>query len=83
LAQIKVDQQRGVLVEREKVNKQVFRLMRMVRDGMLNVPSKVAPEIAAMDEPFAIQKRLEAEFRQVLEDMATSAANLADEPDDE
>lgn len=84
LAEIKVRQQQGLLMEREQVSKEVFKIARMMREGVTNIPGKVAPEIAAMDDPFAIQKHLERQFRDVLTDLSNAIAKLgvpdADQP---
>lgn len=82
LAELKVRQQQGLLVEREQVARDVFKIARTLRDGLLNVPGKVAPEIAAMDDPFQIQKRLESMFRDILTDLSAAVAKMGvgDEP---
>jgi hypothetical protein len=39
---------------------------RIVRDSMLNIPDRVAAELAAETDPFKVQQRLSAEIRLAL-----------------
>ena len=58
-----------VLVERDH-----FEAMRTVRDSMLNIPDRVAAELAAESSSTEVHARLDAEIRQAL---ASTAKRLA------
>jgi hypothetical protein len=42
---------------------------RLVRDAMLNIPDRVAAELAAETNQFKVHQRLTHEIRRALEDM--------------
>lgn len=67
LARLKYEQQAGILVDAEAVKKQAFKVGRMVRDGMLNIPDRVSAELAGIDDSFSVHRRLTEEIRKVLE----------------
>ncbi|TWD49485.1 hypothetical protein [Pseudomonas sp. SJZ131] len=58
----------GELVERVVVDEAAFASGRMVRDLILALPPKLAPELSAMNDPWDIEKHLMKELRGVLED---------------
>lgn len=69
-------QQRS-LVQRKAVESAAFAAGRMVRDLLLGMPAQLAPEIAAMSDPWHIEKHLTAAIRKALEDAERlSAADL-------
>jgi uncharacterized protein YjiS (DUF1127 family) len=81
-AQIRVQFQREVKLELENLQKQgklldaavarrdAFNGARMIRDGLLNLPDRLAAELAAMTDPAAIHERMVVECRAVLEPLA-------------
>jgi hypothetical protein len=58
-----------VLVERDH-----FEAMRTVRDSMLNIPDRVAAELAAESSSTKVHARLDAEIRQALDSTAKRLA---------
>lgn len=50
LAQVKFEEQKGILIKRELVEFALFELARGVRDELLAVPSKVSPQAVSMTE---------------------------------
>jgi len=69
LAQLELEEREGKLVEAEVVKQQAFRVARMVRDSLLNLPDRVAGELAAETNQFKVHQRLTLEIRRALEDM--------------
>jgi hypothetical protein len=67
LAKLDFEQRSGRLVDADDVKKQAFKAARTVRDSMLNIPDRVAAEIAAETDTFKIHKRLTEEIRKALE----------------
>ena len=57
----------GELVEVSKVEKEAFRIGRVVRDSLMNVPARVSGQLAAESNQFKIHQILEKEIRQALE----------------
>lgn len=65
------------LVEREAVNNAAFAAGRMLRDLMFGLSPQLAPEVAAMTDPWEIEKHLTGAFRRVFTDAGRmSAADL-------
>jgi phage terminase Nu1 subunit (DNA packaging protein) len=67
LARLKYEQQAGTLIDAEAVKKEAFKVARMVRDGLLNIPDRVAAEVAGITDSFIIHRRLTDEIRKALE----------------
>lgn len=69
LAQLELEQREGTLVEAEGVKREAFRVARVVRDALLNLPDRVAGELAAETNQFKVHQRLTQELRRALEDL--------------
>jgi len=60
----------GEVVDREKVERAISEVGRMLRDTLLGMPVRVAPQLAHMTDPREIILTLEQELRRALEDSA-------------
>jgi hypothetical protein len=60
--------QQGALVERKAVENAAYNAGRLVRDQLLGLPPRLAPEMAGMTDPWQIERLLTAAIRQALED---------------
>lgn len=69
LAKLEFDEKSGLLVKAEAVKNEAFKVARIVRDNMLNIPDRVSGELANETNQFKIHQRLTAEIRRALEDM--------------
>jgi len=69
LAQLELEQREGKLVEADDVKRESFRVARLVRDALLNLPDRVAGELAAETNQFKVHQRLTLEIRRALEDL--------------
>lgn len=69
LAQLELEQREAKLVEVEAVQRESFRIARLVRDSLLNIPDRVAGELAAETNQFKVHQRLVKEIRRALEDL--------------
>lgn len=67
LARLEYEEKNGTLVQAEAIRKEAFGIARQVRDGLINIPDRVAAELAAMTDQFEIHKRLTDEIRRALE----------------
>jgi hypothetical protein len=74
LARLEYEEKSGVLVQVDEVKREAFRAARIVRDSMLNIPDRVAAELAAETDPFRIQQRLSAEIRLALTELRLGEA---------
>ena len=70
LARMQVEQQAGRLVEMEEVKRQHFALARQVREALLNLPDRIAPELVQMATQFEAHAKLTAEIKTMLRDLA-------------
>ncbi|RMV78495.1 hypothetical protein ALP05_03458 [Pseudomonas caricapapayae] len=68
LAESEFHKVQGNLVLREAVSKAAFTAGRTVRDLMFGLSPQLAPELAAMTDPWQIEKHLTGAFRRVFED---------------
>jgi hypothetical protein len=69
LARLEYEQKAGSLVSADDVKKQAFKMARIVRDSILNIPDRVAAELAAETNQFRVHKRLTEELRKALEEL--------------
>lgn len=69
LARLEYEQKAGSLVSAEEVKKEAFKIARIVRDSILNIPDRVAAELAAETNQFRVHKRLTEELRKALEEL--------------
>ncbi|ALA60199.1 hypothetical protein [Nitrospira moscoviensis] len=73
LAEIELGRRRGELVERDAVEKEAFRVGRLVRDALMNIPSRLAGILAAESDQRRVYELLDKEIRQALEALACDA----------
>jgi len=69
LAKLELDERSGKLVPAEKVKNSAFKAARAVRDAILNIPDRLAAELAAQTDAAAIHARLSTELRDVLREL--------------
>ena len=80
LSRLDYEAKEGMLVPAADVKKQAFMVARMVRDAMLNIPDRIASELAAETDQFEIHRLLTVEIRRALGtalNMMPSASALA------
>ena len=63
MAQLSYEERAGTLVEAAKVRKEAFDFGRKIRDAMMNLPDRVAVELAAEQDANKIHARLMEEIR--------------------
>lgn len=67
LAKLEFEEKSAALVKADMVKNEAFKVARLVRDAMLNIPDRVSSELAADTEPFVIHRKLTLEIRKALE----------------
>jgi len=83
LAELEQLQRSGQLVSVEQVQAEAYRIGRETRDRILQVAERVAPQVAAADDPRIVHALLSTELREALRQLATEpdtpdrAASLA------
>lgn len=71
LAKLEYEEKSGKLVSAADVKNEAFKVARIVRDNMLNIPDRVSAELAALTEPAQIHRFLTEEIRKALEGLAS------------
>jgi hypothetical protein len=74
MAELELEARLKKLVDRAQVEAAVEALHRMLRDQLLGLPTQVAPELAAMDDPFQIELKLRGALRTLLDDLSKLTA---------
>jgi hypothetical protein len=64
----------GSMVEIVAVQSGAYNAGRMLRDTLLGMPPQLAPELAAMTDPWEIERRLTAALRTRLEEASRMSA---------
>lgn len=67
LAQLELEEREGKLLDATQVRAEAFRTARIVRDAMLNMPDRIAAELAAEQNAFKVHQKLTKEIRRALE----------------
>ncbi len=70
LAKIDYEERLGKLVSRDEVQVAAFNRFRTFRDGMLNIPDRVAAVLAAESDPRKVHENLTTEIRKALVEFA-------------
>lgn len=70
LAKLEYEQKIAELVKIKQVQKEAFEIARKVRDGILNIPGRIAGILAAESDAFVIEQILIKEFKQILEELS-------------
>ena len=69
LAELELETRESKLVNAEEVKQAAFKTARQVRDALLNLPDRVAGELAAETNAFKVHQRLTKEIRRALEEL--------------
>lgn len=76
LAENEARKSSGELVERQAVENAAFATGRLLRDLLLGLPKQISPELAAITDPWELERALTSHLRRVLDD--ASRLSLAD-----
>ena len=77
LRELTIQVREGKLVDREATERQAFDTARIVRDGLLSIPDRVAALVAAETDTSKVHSVLTAEIRKAL----TEVSNLLAKPE--
>lgn len=69
MAQLEFEQRSGNLVPKRDVEREAMRLGRKLRDALLALPNRLAPELAAETDPHTVRERLLRELHSILENL--------------
>lgn len=64
--QLELDEMKGKLVSVDEASRCAFTAFRALRDAVLNVPARIAPQLAAESDQFAVEQLLDAELTAAL-----------------
>lgn len=73
MAELKLAEQEGQLVRIDQVRAELAAKLTPVREGLLQIPARIASMLAAQSDPGRIQTLLETEIHQVLAPLASMA----------
>lgn len=69
IAKLEFEERSGRLVCAEKIKKDAFKLGRNIRDSILNIPDRVAAQLASETEAFEVHKILKDELTKALSEL--------------
>jgi hypothetical protein len=72
LAKLEYEKAIGKVVDADAVKVEAFKTARQVRDGLMNIPDRVAAELAHETNPAHIHARLQREIRDVLQSLSAT-----------
>jgi len=70
-ARLDVEERRGELVRKDDVQRELTATLHVFRDALLQVPARLAPELAHLADTHSVQQSLDIELRRVLDDLVT------------
>ena len=73
--EIEVQRMKGELVPAAEVERTAFELARATSEAFMNLPARLADELAAEKDAFTVRTRLEDEIRGILENLTDEAEN--------
>lgn len=82
LAKLKLEYERGRLLEIEEIASIVATEYAVVRARMLNIPSQVAPELAFMNDSQSIERLLREAVSEALEEMTADKGEIENDEDE-
>ncbi len=78
-AEIKLAELEGSLVRIDQVKAQLAAMLAPVREGLLQIPARLAPLLAPQSDPGRIQTLLEVEIHQVLAPLSKASEYRSEE----
>lgn len=75
ISEMKQRQMAGELCDVAGVHRAASTMGRAIRDSVMGVPTRIAPELAHVSDAWEIEQRLSAALRQVLDDAAKMAVD--------
>lgn len=79
LAELKLKEAKGALINRDHVRRREFSIARLVRDSMFAVPDRLAAELAAETDEFGCHRRMRAEIEVAIRSLIDRIAAIAEE----
>jgi phage terminase Nu1 subunit (DNA packaging protein) len=76
LLELEFKEKTGELISAEKAKREAFKLGRLIRDAILNVPSQICNELAAETDPFKVHQKLSYSLTKAMEVMVQEAQKL-------
>ena len=74
LAELDLAARQGELVARARVENAAYATSRQLRDSILGLPARIAPELAVITDAFALEVALKTALRDVLEGFVKTSA---------
>lgn len=71
LAKLDFEERRGKLVSSDQVKTEAFKIGRAVREAILNVPDRIAAELAGETDQHKVHTRLREELEKALEELSS------------
>jgi predicted transcriptional regulator len=81
LLELEFKEKTGELISAEKAKREAFKLGRILRDAILNVPSQICNELAADTDSFVVHQKLSMALTRALEAMVEEAQALGPSSD--
>lgn len=74
MAELELQVKLGKLVDRAAIESAIESLHRMLRDSLMGLPTRLAPEFSAMTDAFAIEQKFRDAMRKLLDDLSKLTA---------
>lgn len=75
IAKLDYEERVGKTLDAEKVKEETFKVARIVRDNLLNIPDRLAAELAGEENQFIIHKKLTDEIKRAITDVINIIQN--------
>lgn len=68
--ELEIAEREGRLLDAEDVRKKIFKMVGETKEKLLNMPSKISPELVSMDDPIEIENKIRKEIDDILENLS-------------
>jgi hypothetical protein len=76
IREMEADRLAGKLIDRTEVERVWFENARLIRDGILNIPDRLASLLASVNDPHKVHQLLDAELRKALDNLADAVSTV-------
>lgn len=72
IARLRFEEQDGRLIDADQAKKEYFRVGRIIRESMFNIPDRIAPELASETDPHKVSVVLTTAIREALSELPSA-----------
>lgn len=80
MARLETEEKKGLLVDAAAQRRDAFRIARSVRTALLNIPLRIAQDLASDHDPLSVHRKLESALIEALTELADEISQMESDP---